>query len=59
MPVLLTCGDSDEAGVKTVKDFQGAFRNASLCVIPRSTHMHHIEKPEIYKAAVQSYLKDL
>ncbi len=59
VPVLLTCGDSDEAGVKTLKDFQMAFPNACLSVIPRSGHMHHIEQPEIYKAAVQSYLKEL
>ncbi len=52
VPVLLTCGDMDEAHVKTVKDFQDGFANACMAVIPDATHMHHIERPEIYKAAV-------
>ncbi|MDY0223921.1 MAG: proline iminopeptidase-family hydrolase [Candidatus Methanomethylophilaceae archaeon] len=59
IPVLLICGDSDEAGVKSVKDFQTSFGNANMAVIPDSSHMHHIEQPEIYKAAVNSFLKNL
>ena len=59
VPVLLTCGDTDEAHVKTVKDFQDAFANACMAVIPDATHMHHIERPEIYKAAVNWFLRGL
>jgi proline iminopeptidase len=55
-PVLLTCGDSDEAGVATVKLFQTAFANAYMAVIPNATHMHHIEQPALYKAAVGWFL---
>ena len=54
-PVLLICGDSDEAGVKTVKDFQLAFQNAHMAVIPNSSHLHHIEQPMIYKEVVKSF----
>lgn len=56
-PVLLTCGDRDEAGVKSVKDFQIAFPNAQMAVIPDASHLHQIEKPEIYKAIVNDFLK--
>ncbi len=59
VPVLLTCGDSDEAHVKSVKDFQEAFGNACMAVIPDATHMHHIERPEIYKISVGWFLKRL
>ncbi|MFA6804261.1 MAG: proline iminopeptidase-family hydrolase, partial [Candidatus Methanomethylophilaceae archaeon] len=59
VPVLLICGDNDEAGVKSVKDFQTAFGDAYMAVIPYSSHMHHIEQPEIYKTIVNSFLRDL
>ena len=58
VPVLLTCGDMDEAGVKTVKDFQMAFPHANMAVIPKSAHLHQIEQPQIYKAVVDEFLKD-
>ena len=56
LPVLLTCGDYDEAGVKTVKDYHMAFPDASMAVIPYSAHLHHIEQPEIFKAIVNNFL---
>jgi proline iminopeptidase len=56
-PVLLACGDRDEAGVKSVKDFQTAFPNAQMAVIPGASHLHQIEKPEIYKAVVSDFLR--
>lgn len=56
LPVLLTCGDNDEAGVKTVKDFQLAFANASMAVLPDASHLHHIEQPELYKLAAGRFL---
>lgn len=59
VPVLLTCGDRDEAHVKTVKDFQEAFGNACMAVIPDATHMHHIERPEIYRTVVNRFLRGL
>lgn len=58
VPVLLTCGDNDEAGVKMVKDFQMAFPQGSLAVIPSSAHLHHIEQPVIYKTIVKAFLSD-
>lgn len=58
VPVLLTCGDNDEAGVKMVKDFQMAFPHGSMAVIPGAAHLHHIEQPLIYKTIVSEFLKD-
>lgn len=59
MPVLLTCGDMDEAGVKTVKDFQMAFPNACMAVLPKASHLHQIEQPQIYKAIVNEFIMNI
>lgn len=58
-PVLLTCGDRDEAGVKTVKDFQLAFPDACMAVIPKAAHFHHLERPEIFTAVIQEFLRGM
>jgi len=58
-PVLLTCGDRDEAGVKTVKDYQERFPDARLAVIPGASHMHQIERPEIFAAVVGDFLREI
>jgi proline iminopeptidase len=59
VPVLLTCGDRDEAGVKSVKDFQMEFPDAQMAVIPETAHLHQIEKPELYKAVVKDFIRKL
>jgi proline iminopeptidase len=59
VPVLLTCGDNDEAGVKTVRDYRKAFPDASMAVIPDSSHMHHFEQPEIFKTIVNGFLQKI
>jgi proline iminopeptidase len=56
-PVLLVCGDADEAGVKTVKDYQMAFPDARMAVIPHASHLHQIEQPRIFKAVVRGFLR--
>ncbi|MDD5168604.1 MAG: hypothetical protein PHN75_07285, partial [Syntrophales bacterium] len=58
-PVLLTCGDRDEAGVKTVKDFQQLFPNARMAVIPKASHLHQLERPEIFAAVIKDFLGDV
>lgn len=57
-PVLLTCGDCDEADVKTVRDFQLHFPNASMAVIPLAAHLHQLERPQIFSAAIRDFLRD-
>ena len=59
VPVLLICGDNDEAGVKTVVDYRQAFPDASMAMIPDSSHMHHLEQPGIFKAIVNSFLEKI
>jgi proline-specific peptidase len=58
-PVLLTCGDRDEAGVKTVKDFQQRFPDARMAVLPKASHLHQIERPEICAAVIKDFLRDV
>ena len=55
-PVLLTCGDADEADPRTVKDYQLAFPRAALAVLPRASHLHQLEQPELYKAILRDFL---
>jgi proline iminopeptidase len=58
VPVLLVCGDHDEAGTKTVKDYQTAFSDARLAVIPNASHLHHLEQPGIFKEIVNRFLNE-
>lgn len=59
VPVLLVCGDHDEAGTKTVKDYQAAFANACMAVIPNASHLHHLEQPHIFKAVVNRFFEQV
>jgi proline iminopeptidase len=56
VPVLLTCGDRDEAAPATVQQFQRAFPNAAMCVLPNAAHLHQIEQPALFLAAVRGFL---
>ncbi|MEI7638555.1 MAG: alpha/beta hydrolase [Syntrophus sp. (in: bacteria)] len=58
-PILLTCGDRDEAGVKTVRAFQQRFPNARMAVIPQASHLHQLERPEISAAVIKDFLRDV
>lgn len=58
VPVLLISGDRDEVGVKTLKDFQLAFSNAQMAIIPKASHMNHLEKPELFKAIVRDFIME-
>ena len=56
VPVILICGDNDEANPRTVKEYQLAFPDASMAVLPKASHLHHIEQPEIFKAIIKDFL---
>jgi len=56
VPTLLVCGDNDEADPRTVKVYQRAFPDAGMAVIPDSSHLHHIEQPELFKAVIGHFL---
>lgn len=56
VPVLLTCGDQDEARVESVRSFQLALPCAAMAVIPNAAHLHQIEQPQIFLSIVRSFL---
>ncbi len=58
IPVLLTCGDFDEAGVRTVRDCQMIMPSAGMAVLPGASHLHHIEKPELFLMIVRNFLEE-
>ncbi|MFH1037574.1 MAG: proline iminopeptidase-family hydrolase [PVC group bacterium] len=59
VPVLLICGEYDEAGVETVKHFRDLLPDGALAVIPRASHCHMLEQPEIFRAIVNAFLDDV
>ncbi len=59
VPVLLTCGDRDEASPATVQQFQRAFPDAAMAVLPNAAHLHHIEQPALFLGAVRGFLARL
>ena len=56
-PVLLVCGDNDEADPRTVKEYQLAFPNARMAVVPGASHLHHIEQPDIFLLIIENFLE--
>ncbi len=59
VPMLLTCGDRDEAGVKTVDDSRDAFPEAQMAVLPKASHMHQVERPGLYKTIARGFPDEL
>ncbi len=58
VPVLLTCGEHDEAAVETVRDFRDLLPDGAMAVIPRASHTHMLEEPEIFRIVVETFLKE-
>lgn len=58
VPTLLTCGDFDEAGVKTLKDCQLIMPEAFMAVLPNASHLHHLEKPDLFLCVIREFLRD-
>ena len=57
VPVLLTCGEFDEATPDAIMEFHKMFPNSDYAIIPDASHSHHLEKPEEYVVVVRSFLK--
>lgn len=55
-PVLLVCGEHDEASPATVQIYRDAFPRGEMAVIPNASHCHHLEQPEIFRAIVREFL---
>lgn len=58
-PILLVCGDADEADPRTVKEYQLAFPDARMAVLPGASHLCHLEQPELFKAVVGGFLNQV
>lgn len=57
VPVLLTCGEFDEATPDAIRDFHSMFPNSEYFIFADASHSHHLEKPDKYIAVVRSFLK--
>jgi len=57
VPVLITCGEHDEASPRTCAYYQSRFPAAELLVIEDASHMHHVEKADEYLAVVRDFLR--
>lgn len=59
VPVLITCGEYDEATPETCKRYGKLLKHASVYVLPGASHEHHLEEPVFYLKAVNDFLSTL
>ncbi len=57
MPVLLLCGRDDLDFLPLAKLINARLSNGTLFEIPDCSHMIHLEKPEIFRRELASFLK--
>ncbi|OGV72527.1 MAG: hypothetical protein A3K19_32840 [Lentisphaerae bacterium RIFOXYB12_FULL_65_16] len=57
IPVLFTCGEFDEATPATSAFYKSCLPGSELLVLKDASHMHPIEKPAEYLAAVRDFLR--
>lgn len=55
-PVMLTCGEHDEASPATTRYFASRIAGAECRVFAGASHEHHLEKPAEYLAVVRDFL---
>ncbi len=56
-PVLLSCGEFDEARPETTNFYKSCFRNAEMYVFKGASHSHILEKPLEYISVLNSFLE--
>lgn len=59
LPVLLTCGEFDEALPDTMRHYQSHFPSARLKVFEGCSHGHHLEATEAYLKEVSLFLAEV
>lgn len=59
IPVLLTCGEFDEATPATTEYYQTLFPNAVFHVFPGASHMHQLESEAEYLRVVGQFIEDI
>jgi|GEM_PF-4301083 pimeloyl-ACP methyl ester carboxylesterase len=55
-PVLLVCGEHDEAAPVTVKAYCDLFPRAEMAVLPDASHLHHLEQPVLFRDMVNEFV---
>ena len=55
-PVLVVHGTADAVPAAASRDWAASFANARLLTVPRTGHLIHIERPEIFFPAVEAFL---
>jgi len=55
-PTLLLCGEHDEATPATVQLYRDRLPQGSMAVLPRASHLHHLEQPDLFLAIVRDHL---
>ena len=56
IPVLLTCGEFDEATPETTEYYRSLIPGAKIRVFKDASHMHHVEKSDEFNQVVSSFL---
>jgi len=56
-PVLVLHGETDPIPVASAAEWQGAFADAELVVIPAAGHFPHVEEPAAFREAVEAFLR--
>ena len=56
LPVLLVGGEHDEAAPDTLLTFRDALPRGEMLVLPHAAHVHHLEQPALFLAAVRNFL---
>lgn len=58
IPVLLTCGEFDEARPSSVKYFASEITNSRVRIFKDASHEHHLEKTEAYLGIINDFLNN-
>jgi proline iminopeptidase len=56
VPVLLTCGEFDEATPEATRFYQQNIPNSEMVVFKDASHMHHIEKEDEFLKILRDFL---
>ena len=56
LPVLLVGGEHDEAAPDTLLTYRDALPRGEMTVLPNASHLHHLEQPTLFLAAVRNFL---
>lgn len=55
-PTLFVCGEFDEARPETMRFFSSMIPDSEVVVLQGASHMHHLERPDLFFEAVSRFL---